>query len=554
MGYKKKNIEFRREDFPKAFPKLTEEQIDAIKDLAECRTYDDGTVLIRAGETEFKFHVLKKGAIDIFDKSGEEPVLLLTHEPFEFTGDVANLTGRASNVDAIAKGKVEVYEICSEELKSIIGTRPEMSEVILTAFIERSRALEEIGYAGLTLIGSLNQKNTFDLREFLTKNRVLFTFIDAEKKKEAGEFCKHFHITDESLPAITFGTEWIMEKPEISQLADKLGLRHHFKEDIYDIVIVGAGPAGLAAAVYASSEGLKTALLESFAPGGQAGTSSKIENYLGFPVGVSGKNLSARAMLQAEKFGVHLDVATPALNLELQNGHKVVDVGDGKKINARTLLIASGAEYRKLGLENIGKFEGRGIYYAATNMEVALCGRKPVAVVGGGNSAGQAAVFLSEHVEKVYILIRGESLSHSMSNYLIEYIHGKSNIEIIPFCQITEIHGEKNLEGITVTLSDKKENRKLDVTSIFSFIGAEPNTKWLPSEIDKDSRGFILTGNYLKQNSLLFKGRQPYLLETSYPGVFAAGDVRCHSIKRVASAVGEGSMTVQFVHEYLRDN
>jgi thioredoxin reductase (NADPH) len=542
-----------KEKFPAAFPRLSPHQVAEIAKVAECRTYEDGEILLKAGDTKFKFHVIQKGQIEIFDQTGSERVLLVTHEPFEFTGDIANLAGRASNVDAIAKGRVEVYEICSEELRTIISERPDLSDTILNAFIERSRALTESDFVGLRIIGSDFSQDTFRIRDFLSKNRVLFTWIDIENDPHVSDLLQRFNVNISDTPIVSYGNEWLLRNPSNGQLAKKIGLTHQFHDEIYDLVIVGAGPAGLAAAVYGASEGLKTIVIEMTAPGGQAGTSSKIENYLGFPTGISGMELAARATLQAEKFGAQLSISSRADNLAFDQKYNVVKLETGEKILSKSMIIASGAIYKKLVLENLEKLEGRGVYYAATKMEATMCTNQQVAVVGGGNSAGQAAIFLSVHTRKVFLIVRGNDLAVNMSQYLAQRIKNCPDIELCFNTEITALEADDHLKAIAVINNKSKEIKQLKVGAIFSFIGAIPHTGWLPPEIEKDERGFIKTGLTAGKSSSWKDKRQPYLLETTHPGIFAVGDVRSNSVKRVSSAVGEGSMAVQFVHEYLKE-
>ena len=542
-----------KEKFPAAFPKLTAEQMSEIAEVADCRTYHDGDVLFRAGETEFKFHVIQKGEIEIIDKSGDEPKVILTHGPLEFTGDNANLAGRSSNVDAVARGTVEVYEICAAELKTIISERPDLSDTILRAFIERGKALSQSDFTGLRVIGSQFSQDTFRIRDFLSKNRVLFTWVDVEHDPQVSTLLERFHVQVSDTPIVAYGNEWLLRNPTNMQLAERTGSKQEFKEDLYDLVIVGGGPAGLAAAVYGASEGLKTVVLEMMAPGGQAGTSSKIENYLGFPTGVSGTELASRATTQAEKFGAQLNVPSKVVRLTFANRHNEIELENGEKVLSKTLLIASGAEYKKLGVENLDKYVGRGVYYAATKMEATICKDQQVIVVGGGNSAGQAAIFLSTQVKKVFLIVRGKDLSLTMSKYLEQRIKDCDDIELLVYTEIKEIHGDETVQSVDVINNETGEKKELHAGAIFSFIGAVPRTEWLPDEILKDGKGFIETGISVAKSSLWKINRQPYLLETTRPGVFAAGDVRSNSVKRVSSAVGEGSMAVQFVHEYLKD-
>ncbi len=542
-----------KERFPGGFPKLSPTQVDAIAKVAQCRTYEDGEVLLKAGETGFRFHVIRSGKIEVIDRSGEKPQTILVHEPLEFTGDIANFSGRASNVDAIAKGRVEVYEICSDELHLLISEQPDLSDTILNAFITRGNALQETDFTGLRVIGAPGSQDTFRLRDFLSKNRVIYTWVDMETDPVVHTVFRNFGVKESDSPMVVHGNEWILRNPSNTLLAQKIGLKQVLQDEPYDLVIVGGGPAGLAAAVYGASEGLDTVVLEMTAPGGQAGTSSKIENYLGFPTGISGSELASRAAVQAEKFGADFSVPARVRQLAFEDQISVLELESGEKIRARSLIIASGAEYRRLKVDDLSKFEGRGVYYAATNMEATMCGNDTVAVVGGGNSAGQAAVFLSGKVGKVYLIIRGEELALTMSYYLSQRINDCGNIELLKHTEITALEGEEQLESIGLVNNQTQEKKRVQVSAVFSFIGAIPRTEWVGDAIDKDDKGFILTGGHVARSSKWNIERAPYLLETSKPGVFAVGDVRSESVKRVSSAVGEGSMAVQFVHEFLKE-
>jgi thioredoxin reductase (NADPH) len=343
-----------------------------------------------------------------------------------------------------------------------------------------------------------------------------------------------------------------LRNPSNEKLADAIGIHRPLEHTVYDLLVVGAGPAGLAAAVYAASEGLQTAVLDGTAPGGQAGSSMRIENYLGFPTGISGTDLAGRAILQANKFGARLSVPTAATRLEFQNGYAIVPVNGGEPIAAKCLLIATGAEYRRLDVKGCELFEGRGVYYAATPAEAKLCQGGQVLVVGGGNSAGQAAVFLAQHVRQVLLLIRGDDLNKNMSSYLVHRIEQTGNIKLLRNSTVRQMDGDGHLSSVEIVDSQTGQQRKVETPAVFSFIGASPRTDWLPGEIERDEKGFVQTGAAAAQSSHWTAARTPFLLETSRPGVFAAGDVRAGSVKRVASAVGEGAMAVQFVHEYLK--
>lgn len=538
--------------FRKASPKLAHPQMKLVAGVARCITYPDGTLLLKAGDPHFKFHVIKKGIIEVIDRSGDAPHVLLQHEASEFTGDLANLSGRGSNVDAVAKGSVEVYEIKAAELKQLISKQSGLGDTILEAFIARSAALSESAFTGFRIIGIKNDPDDFRIRNFLTKNDVLYTWIDGRESAGMEEFLSRFNITPEDLPVVIGRHKWILRNPSNVELAHKMGIRRKIKKTTFDVAIIGAGPAGLAAAVYGASEGLKTIALERFAPGGQAGSSSKIENYLGFPTGISGVDLASRSILQAEKFGAHMSIPSAITGLSFEKDDPVLHLENEEKVRARSLIIATGADYNRLDLPGIKKFEKRGVYYTASQIEATLCNGQPVAMIGGGNSAGQAAIFLSATVPRLYLIIRSGGLEHSMSSYLIQRIRESKNIELIPHTEITEIIGEDSINAIEITNNKTGKTQKLEVTTIFSFIGANPCSDWLPDEIERDDKGFIKTGQDLKEAGLWKENRPPFPLETSRPGVFAVGDVRSGSSKRVAAAVGEGSMAVQFIHRYLK--
>lgn len=547
--------DFRRSN-PQAFPVLNRKQIAVIAEFAERRTYANGDVLYRAGERDFKFYVIKRGAIDIVDRSSGEPRLMVTLEPGEFTGDLANLTGRPSNIDAIATGATEVYEICERDLRRIIGKRPGLSDLILLTFIIRAQALSDADdFTGLRVIGTRFSVDAFRLRDFLTRNHVHYTFLDVKTDTvQVKSLLTTFRLNESDLPVVGYGQDWLLKNPSNDELAARIGIKHEFATlRVVDVAIVGGGPAGLAAAVYSASEGLHTIVLEEVATGGQAGTSSRIENYLGFPTGLSGAELARRATLQAEKFGAQFSIPSRATKLGYAEHMSVLHLANGERVRAKALIIASGADYRRLDVEGRERFDGAGVYYAATPMEAQMCGGETVVVVGGGNSAGQACLFLAESARKVVLLNRGRDLGQHMSSYLVQRLLEAKNIELLMETEIRMMFGDGHLEGIELENSQSGERRAINVGGVFSFIGASPRTAWLPTEIETDAKGFIKTGSRVSRSRRWAKGRAPFYLETSRAGVFAAGDVRSESVKRVGSAVGEGAMAVQFVHEYLKE-
>jgi thioredoxin reductase (NADPH) len=539
-----------------AFPTLDERQIAALGRCAGAvlKRYHAGEKLFEVGDRDFKFFVIKSGEVEILDESGEMPKTVTVHRPGEFTGDVAHLTGRPSVVSAVARVDCEVYEVSSEGVRRVLNQCPDLGDIILHAFIARRQLLRESGdFTGLRLIGSRYSQDTFRIRDFLAKNRVLFTWLDLETDPQVNQLLKQFGFTEADTPVVAWGRKILLRNPSNRELAEALGLRRPLEQAVYDLVIVGAGPAGLAAAVYGASEGLRTVVLERTAPGGQAGRTMRIENYLGFPTGISGGELAERAVLQANKFGARLPVATPVTGLTFDNSYPVLHLDGSDTVTAKCLLISTGADYRMLAVEGCARFEGCGVYYAATLNEAQLCQGVDVVVVGGGNSAGQAAVFLAGHARKVYLLIRGDDLYKDMSAYLAWRIKDTPNIEVLLNTEVRRMSGDNYLSEVEIVNNKTGEARTLKTSALFSFIGAVPRSEWLPPEIEKDVKDFVRTGVTLGHSSHWTARRQPFLLETSRPGVFAAGDVRSGSVKRVASAVGEGSMAVMLVHEYLKD-
>ncbi|HZS18552.1 MAG TPA: FAD-dependent oxidoreductase [Candidatus Udaeobacter sp.] len=538
--------------FPKieaACPRLDEEQIATLARIAASRHFKAGETLLAAGEQELKFFVVKNGEVELREHCSGAVVTVLG--PRQFTGEVDLLAGRPSAVSIIAKADCDTYEVSADALKKIIRDMPRLSDLLLRAFLMRRELIEELGLASVRVIGSRHSKETHRVREFLAKNKIPFSWIDLENDPQVDALLKNFKTEPNETPLVICGENRILRNPSNRELADCLGVRKPIEHTIYDLIIVGAGPAGLAAAVYGASEGLKTLLLDRMGPGGQAGSSSKIENYVGFPTGLSGSDLAERAVVQAEKFGATLSAPDEVIGLGNDGGYHEVMLNGNEKLAAKCVVISSGAAYRKLNVKNNDRFEGTGVYYAATRVEAPLCKHAQVVVVGGGNSAGQAAVFLSDTAKKVFVVIRGDDLSKNMSHYLVCRIHETSNIEVRKRTEVSGMEGHKWLETVCLTNRETGQTEKLSCPAVFVFIGAVPHTKWLPSGINLDSKGFVQTGQQVAESGAWPLQRQPFLLETSVPGVFAAGDVRQGSIKRVAAAVGEGSMAVQFVHQFL---
>ena len=538
-----------------AFPTLTEEQITQLARYAGAptKTFRAGEALFRAGDRDPKFYIIKSGELEIIDVTGDQPKTIRMQGPGDFTGDVGHLTGSPKVVSAIARSDCEVYEMSEADLRKVLNQDPQISDLILQAFIARRQLMRESPeFTGLRVIGSRYSRDTFRIRDFLAKNRVLFTWLDLEGDPAVNQLLQQFGVTEADTPIVACAHCLVLRNPSNRELAEKIGIRRPVEHDVYDLAIVGSGPAGLAAAVYGASEGLNTIVLEHTAPGGQAGSSMRIENYLGFPTGITGSELADRAVLQADKFGARISVPTPVTKLTFDKTYSVLELEGGENVVAKCLLIATGAEYRRLEVEHCSRFEGAGVYYAATPNEAQMCRGSDVMLVGGGNSAGQAAVYLSQNARKVFLLIRGDDLCKSMSSYLAHRIINTDNIEILRCTEVIHMNGDGHLNSVEILNKTTGEKKTLTTAALFSFIGANPRTDWLPPEIEKDEKHFVRTGIELGDSRQWTLKRQPFLLETSRPGVFAAGDVRSGSVKRVASAVGEGSMAVQFVHEYLK--
>lgn len=538
-----------------AFPRLDKAQLAALEGcpLSKLRHYRDGERLFEAMQCDCNFYVVKTGVVEIVDDAGDEPKLVATLGPGEFTGEVAQLTGGPAIFSGVARGESDAFEISNAALREIVNVHPNLGDLILRTFMARRQLLHEMGdFTGLRVIGSRYSKETLRVREFLAKNLVPFTWMDLEDEPQVQQFLEQAGMTDADTPVVTWGRKLLLRNPSNEALANALALRRPLEHTVYDLAVVGAGPAGLAAAVYSASEGLNTVVLERDAPGGQAGRSMRIENYLGFPTGITGRELAENAVLQANKFGAHLPVASPVMSLSFDNKYAVLHLDNGETVSAKCLLIATGADYRPLGVAGCEQFEGCGVYYAATPVEAELCMGSEVVVVGGGNSAGQATVFLAGQVRKVSLVVRGGDLYEHMSSYLAKRIEETRNVEVLLNTEVRRMSGDRSLREVEVVNNKTGETRTIRTPALFCFVGATPRTDWLPVEIEKDEKGFVRTGASLEHSHAWTARRQPHLLETSHPGVFAAGDVRSGSAKRVASAVGEGSMAVLFVHEYLK--
>jgi thioredoxin reductase (NADPH) len=535
-----------------AFPRLDEAQLAALERFGTRKTFGDGRALFAAGERGFKFFVVLSGRVEIVDRSGDKPRTVTVHEPREFTGDVDLMTGRPAVVSGVARGPCEALAVGPDDVRRLVAERPDLGDLLLHAFIARRQLLEESGFVGCRVIGSRYSRDTFRVRDFLAKNRVPYTWVDAEADPGAEALLRHFHVTAADTPVVACGHKLLLKHPSNRELAEKLGIRQPVDAELYDLLVVGAGPAGLAAAVYGASEGLNTVVVDALAPGGQAGCSSKIENYLGFPTGLSGAELAGNATLQAEKFGAKFSVPSCAVGMDLDGPYQCVRLEGGECAAARCVLVATGAEYRRLDVPGRERFEGLGVYYAATWVEAKFCQDSTVVVVGGGNSAGQAAVFLAERAaRKMLLVVRADDLAKDMSRYLARRVETTENIELLLGTAVKRLAGDGCLRAVELVNRHTGQARTVEAPALFSFIGAAPRTDWLPEAVAKDAKGFVLTGPAAARSGRWPLPRPPLLLETSRPGVFAAGDVRAGSSKRVAAAVGEGSMAVQLVHQFL---
>jgi thioredoxin reductase (NADPH) len=546
------HIDFSGDQQSTAFPELAEEQIELLRRFGHERPYEEGEILFRPGDPTVAFIVVLEGRIDVVDDYGRpDESVVVEQGPRRFIGEYNVLTGQPYLFTGIAREAGRVLDVPLRELRTLLAGQSALGNIVLTALLSRRAFLASKG-VGARIIGSRYSADTRRLLEFAARNRLPHVWVDVERDPEVEELLRTLHVSPEETPVVLLGDN-VYRNPTNQEFARRLGfVPAPDHRSVYDLVVIGGGPAGLAAAVYGASEGLSTLALESVATGGQAGTSTRIENYLGFPAGISGAELTARATLQAEKFEARLTYPCEAVALEPQDGLHLVRLADGDEVTARTVIVATGAQYRRLPLERLEEFEGMGVYYAATIAEAKMCAGSTVAIVGGGNSAGQAAVFLAGQTRQVYLIIRRPSLEATMSRYLIDEIAREDGIELLAQTEVVELHGDEGLEGVTVVDRSDDSRRRLDARGLFVFIGADPHTTWLEGSLALDRAGFILTGaDVADDDSAHPTGRPRLPLETSRAGVFAVGDARSGSIKRVASAVGEGSMAVRLVHEHL---
>jgi thioredoxin reductase (NADPH) len=540
------------------FPRLSAVHIARARPYGRTRLAEAGEILFDQGDANLGIFVVVSGAIEIVNPSADGETLITVHDAGEFTGEVNLISGRSSLVRGRVREASELIEIDRANLHKIVQTDSEIGEIFLRAFILRRAYLIANTPGDIIVVGSAHSADTLRLKGFLTRNGYPYTYIDVERDPDVQTLLDHFEIQLQEIPVLICRGQRILRNPSNNEVAACLDFNPAIDEaTIFDLVVVGAGPSGLAAAVYGASEGLNVLVLENNAPGGQAGSSSRIENYLGFPTGVSGQELADRAIVQAQKFGANIAIARAATQIDFSGQPYHVNLSDGGVVHTRSIIVATGATYRKLPLKNLAQYEGNGIYYGATHVEAQLSKDQEVAIVGGGNSAGQAAIFLSGHAKHVHLLVRGSGLSETMSRYLIRRIEDSPSITLHAHTQIETLSGSGQLEGLRWRNDETGIVEDRDIHHLYLMTGASPNTDWLTGCLALDDKQFIETGADLTAGVLAAANwplqRSPYHLETSKPRVFAVGDVRSGSVKRVASAVGEGSVAVQFVHRALSE-
>jgi thioredoxin reductase (NADPH) len=532
---------------PQTYPHLSDEMVQRVASYGAEEAVSDGTLLFERGQRSADFFLVLEGLVDIFDTDAHgAPHVITTLQAHQFTGEMDLFNARQVLVSGRARGGGWVVRIRRPDFRRMVASEPDVGEIVMRAFILRRVGFIRHAEGGVVLIGSGHTADTQRLARFMIRNGYPHRLLDTDVDADAEGFLACFELKPDQLPVLILHGEVVLRNPSNADLADALGLTETLDPTtLYDLAVVGAGPAGLAAAVYAASEGLSTIVLESTAPGGQAGTSSKIENYLGFPTGISGQALAGRAQAQAQKFGARLAVARAVVGLDCAERPYRLTLEGGQVVKACAIVIATGARYRKLDLENYAKYEGQGIHYAATAMEAQLCAGEEVAVVGGGNSAGQATMFLSRTARHVHVIIRGPSLAATMSDYLVQRIETSPRITVHPLTEVTALEGDSLLRRVTWTHCETADRTARPVANLFVMIGAEPNTEWLDSCLALDPKGFVQTGRDSAGQALA----SPFA--TTTPGIFAVGDVRSGSVKRVASGVGEGSVVVQAIHQFV---
>jgi thioredoxin reductase (NADPH) len=548
-------LESRRDQM---FPAMTPPQLARVATYGTERTFADGEIVWEQGDSHLPFYVVLEGQLEIVHPEGRIEHAITVHHAREFTGEVNVLTDRRSLVRGRARGKLRTLRVENDRLRTLLQVDSELSELIMRAFILRRLGLLQSGFGDAVIVGSQHSAATLRLQEFLVRNGQPYRYVDVERDADVEAMLDQMQVRVSEIPILVCRGERVLRNPSDAEVADCLGFNASFDAGVVrDVVVCGAGPAGLAAAVYGASEGLDVLIIEANAPGGQAATSSKIENYLGFPTGISGQALTGRALAQAEKFGARIAVARGATRMHCDETPIRIELANGEAVRARAVVIATGAQYNKLDVEGLRKFEGVGVYYAATFVEAQRCEADEVIVVGGGNSAGQAASFLARSCRHVNILVRGPDLAASMSRYLIRRIEETPNITLRKRTRIVDVAGDDHLERVTWRDESTGETTTRPIRHVFTMAGASPNTDWLRGCVQMDDKGFVLAGSDIPAEVLQAQKwplkRPPFLFETTQPRVFVVGDARANSVKRVASAVGEGSVCIQLVHRVLSE-
>jgi thioredoxin reductase (NADPH) len=536
-------------------PTLSPEQIHRVRSIAKLRRVSRGEVLYEPSQPDISLFLVLEGVVSI-SGTGDGDKILAVREAGQFTGEMSVISGKRSLLGAQVTKEGTILELSRDKVLSLMAKETELGDIFMEAFVARRVLMIQQGVGNVVLFGTRSSARTLALREFLTRNGHPFTYVDIDHDTLAEDLMEKLAVRNSEIPVVYCSNRYVLRNPSIAELATCLDLNVNTDKNVRDVLVIGAGPAGLATAVYAASEGLRTLVIEKSAPGGQAGSSSKIENYLGFPTGLSGQELVNRSLAQAQKFGAQLMVAQSVVHIDCSRPPYKVVLESGLKFNTRTVVIATGAQYPRLPVEGADTFTGRGIYYNATHMEAQLCDAEEVVVVGGGNSAGQAAVFLAQTSARVHLLVRSQKLSESMSQYLIGRIEAHPRIEIHFSTQLVSLSGAAHLEGIEWRDDALGVSATRPIRHVFVMAGAAPRTEWLEDSFELDKKGFIVTGPDLTAwpHFQWPLNRSPLFLETSVPGIFAVGDARAGSVKRVASAVGEGAMAVHLVHRYLNES
>jgi thioredoxin reductase (NADPH) len=546
--------DFLDPDDPILFPRLTPEQIEYLAEIGTRVSFARGDLVWEHGQRETPMYVIETGAVDVIDQAPEGDRYFTQCRPGTFAADISMFTGEPTLAAGFAAEPTSLVALPPEDVRRVVATTAELGDLLLRTMVTRREWLQGRGLGQQRLIGSRWSGEAFAVRELLERNLVPFTWHDLATDEESRILLEGLGIGEAECPVLV-RSDSVIRQATVTSIADELGLRAEVDGQTFDVVVIGGGPAGLAAAVYASSEGLKTLIVERFAPGGQAGTSARIENYLGFPTGLTGAELARRATLQARKFGAVISSVHEASRVSEPNaeGLREIGLGDGQRVTARSVVLAPGADYRRLPAENADRFEGLGLYYAATHVEAQQCTQEVVIVVGGANSAGQAAVKLADHAREVHVVAR-RPLEMAMSRYLVDQIEAKSNVTVWSGCEVRALEGDEKLEAVVI--AGAGPDRRVETSAVFAMIGASPRSEGLVDYVGQDDKGFVVTGEEARRHPEFPRhwngsDRGPLMLECTRPGVFAVGDVRKGSTKRVAAAVGDGALVVRSIHASL---